>query len=73
MERVNFIILVLFVSQIVVPFIQGFYDAILDKTPVVSTDTFVDIVLYYIHFVSNMIIINEIIPYVYRYFEVEIR
>jgi hypothetical protein len=73
MERVNFIILVLIVLHIVVPFIQGFYDAILDRPqPQNNNDTFVDIVLFKIYFVCNVIIVNEIIPYVHRFFEVRL-
>lgn len=72
MERVNFIILVLVVSQIVVPFIQGFYDAILERQPQNNNDTFVDYALFNIHFAGYMIVINEIIPYVHRFFEVRL-
>lgn len=76
MERVKFIILVLILSQIVVPFVQGFYDGVLHRNrnniyqQHHNNNTFVDDVLHYLNFVLDVIIINEIIPYVYRYFEV---
>jgi hypothetical protein len=70
MERVKFIILVLIVSQVVIPFIQEFYDGILHRHHTNNSDTFVDVVLNYINLVLDVIIINEITPYVYRYFEV---
>jgi hypothetical protein len=72
MERGKFIIMVLVVSQIVVPFIQDFYDAILDRQPQNNNDTFVDFVLSDIRFVFNVIIVNEMIPYVHRFFEVRL-
>jgi len=70
MERVNFIILVLIVSQVVIPFVQEFYDGILHRHRRNKDDTFVDAVLTYANFVFDIIIINELIPYIYRYFEV---
>lgn len=73
MERAKFIVLVLCVSHIVIPFVQDIYDGIRNRHGShhsTHNNKFADSVLTYINFVLDVIIVNEIVPYVYRYFDV---